>query len=190
MEFWTSDTHFGQKNIIKLHNRPFGSVAEMDDTMIDNINRIVNKNDTLHHLGDFASGSVEKAIKYRKRINCKNLLLIYGNHDYKNRTFKEFRKAFGRFNCHDIHEIKRNGRLLVMCHYPFLYPHHWDKGAWNLHGHLHGEGDHHPTLPVVDVGVDVWNYSPLTYKEISLVIEKNIYKLPYQERYKALKSLT
>lgn len=187
MEYWISDTHFGHENIIKLHNRPFNCVDHMDEEIIQNINKTVKKTDTLYHLGDFALGPVEKAIKYRKRINCDNVFLIYGNHDYKNRSFKEFRRVFGKAHCHDILEIRREGRLLVMCHYPFLYPHHWDKGAWNLHGHMHGEGEPHLTLPVMDVGVDIWNYTPISYNEITTVIENGIYKLPYEKRYEELK---
>lgn len=188
MEWFTSDTHFGHENIIKLHSRPFKTVEEMDEKMLANINRVVKKTDTLYHLGDFAFAPVEKAMKYRERINCDNVFLIYGNHDYKNRGFKEFRKAFGKAHCHDILEIRRDGRLVVMCHYPFLYPHHWDKGAWTLHGHMHGEGEPHPFLPVMDVGVDIWNYTPISYKEVIAVMENGIYKLPYLDRYKALQN--
>jgi len=189
MEWFTSDTHFNHENIIRLQDRPYSTIQEMDDAMLDTINRHVRKNDTLYHLGDFAFGSVEKGIKLRNRINCNNVFLIYGNHDEKNRGFREFRRAFGKGRCHDIFEIRREGRLLVMCHYPFLYSHHWDKGAINLHGHMHGEGICNPVMPGIDVGVDIWNYRPLSLDEIFQIVDHELYKLPVNERYQSLKNI-
>lgn len=167
MEWFMSDTHFGHEAILRAHNRPFKSVEEMDEAMLSSINRLVKKTDTLYHLGDFASCHVEKAIKYRKRINCENLFLIYGNHDYKNRSFKEFRKVFGKGHCHDILEIRRESHLMVMHHYPHLFWHHWDKAAFNLHGHMHCESsplrEHHMQL---DVAVDGHDFRPWSFDEV------------------------
>jgi calcineurin-like phosphoesterase family protein len=185
MEWFMSDTHFNHEAILRAHNRPFKSVVDMDETMLENINRVVKETDTLYHLGDFCLGSVENGIKFRKRIKCDHVYLIYGNHDEKNRAFKEFRKAFGNGKCHDILEIRRDGRLYVMCHYPILYPHHWDKGAWVLHGHMHGEGMVNPVVPSVDVGVDIWNYHPISMEDIQVIVQAGINKMPYEERYAA-----
>jgi len=186
MEWFTSDTHYNHDAIIRGHARPFESTQEMDETIIGNVNRFVKKTDTLYHLGDFAFGSVEKGIKTRSKINCQNVYLIYGNHDEKNRAFREFRRAFGKGRCHDIFEIRREGRLLVMCHYPMLYSHHWDKGAINLHGHMHGEGIVNPVQCGIDVGVDVWGYRPISLAEVIRIAEEGIWKLPMKERFKAL----
>lgn len=51
--FFTSDTHFWHENIIKFCNRPFSSVEEMNDTIIENWNKVVGENDIVFHLGDF-----------------------------------------------------------------------------------------------------------------------------------------
>jgi calcineurin-like phosphoesterase family protein len=52
--FFTSDTHFNHKNIIKLCNRPFTSIEEMNEKIIENWNNIVKPEDIVWHLGDFA----------------------------------------------------------------------------------------------------------------------------------------
>lgn len=56
--FFTSDTHFFHARIIKHAGRPFGSVDEMNDTLIRNWNRIVPKDGFVFHLGDFCLGTV------------------------------------------------------------------------------------------------------------------------------------
>ena len=43
--FWTSDTHFGHGNVIKYCSRPFSSVEEMNEVMINNFNSRVKEED-------------------------------------------------------------------------------------------------------------------------------------------------
>ncbi len=51
------DFHFGHNNIIRYCNRPFRSLDEMDQTILERLNASVKANDTLHFLGDFCIGS-------------------------------------------------------------------------------------------------------------------------------------
>ena len=70
--FFTSDTHFGQES--KLKRRPYKTVKEMDESMINNWNQIVGENDLVIHCGDFGDYSI------RDKLNGK-ILLICGNYE-------------------------------------------------------------------------------------------------------------
>ena len=52
--FFTSDTHFGHQNIIRFCNRPWATIAEHDQALIDNWNAIVPEDAVVFHLGDFS----------------------------------------------------------------------------------------------------------------------------------------
>ena len=80
--FFTSDTHFWHDNIIKFCNRPFNSIEEMNDTIIENWNKVVGKNDIVFHLGDFCFCGSDKFKDIIERLNG-YIYLILGNHDWK-----------------------------------------------------------------------------------------------------------
>jgi calcineurin-like phosphoesterase family protein len=46
--WFTADFHFGHNNIIRYCNRPFRSVEEMDQTILERLNASVKPNDTLY----------------------------------------------------------------------------------------------------------------------------------------------
>lgn len=72
--FFTADTHFGQERALILSKRPFRSVKEMDDYMVDQWNDTIGPNDDVYHLGDFGDYS------FRPKLNG-NIHLILGNYD-------------------------------------------------------------------------------------------------------------
>lgn len=87
--FFTSDTHFGHKNIASKNGsqwksgwRPYDSLQDHDETLIKTINLHVNPEDTLYHLGDWSFGGIDNIWKFRKQIQCENIHLILGNHDH------------------------------------------------------------------------------------------------------------
>ena len=93
--WFTSDTHYGHKNICRgvsewdlndhgghLSVRDFDTVDQMNDAIVNGINKYVNSEDYLIHLGDWSFGGIENIWNFRKRINCKNIILILGNHDH------------------------------------------------------------------------------------------------------------
>ena len=51
--FFTSDLHFGHKNLLKFTKpRPFTTIEEHDQTIIDNWNSVVNQDDTVYVRND------------------------------------------------------------------------------------------------------------------------------------------
>ncbi len=63
MNYYIADTHFGHNNILRLSNRPFNTIEEMDRTIIVNWNSRVTDRDDVYILGDF-SYKREEPIQY------------------------------------------------------------------------------------------------------------------------------
>ena len=59
--FVTSDHHFLHNRIIEICQRPFENVDEMNQKMIDNWNDVVDDEDIVYYLGDFAIEKNNKA---------------------------------------------------------------------------------------------------------------------------------
>lgn len=175
--WFTSDTHFGHKNILKYCNRPFKSIQEHDETLIMNWNSVVRPEDTIYHLGDFAFTDREKVKKILRRL-MGNKHFIRGNHD---KVMKQ--EILGHFVTHgDYKEIKVPDaemdlrQVIVLCHYAFQV---WNKshhGSWHLHGHSHGTLPSPDHMARVDVGVDVWNYFPVSYEQIKQHMTRKVFK--------------
>lgn len=82
MIWFASDTHFGHERILDFTNRPFGSIREMNDALIANINEKVKPEDELYILGDYSfKMTAADAADLRRNIKCKKVHLIPGNHD-------------------------------------------------------------------------------------------------------------
>jgi len=174
--YWIiSDTHFGHTNIIKYCDRPFKTVEEMDTTIINNINEKVKKTDILWHLGDFLYGRSELDLiarykKYLSLINCKNIILIVGNHDKYLRKESVLREMFIMVLPYFVGYI--NGLPLTMNHRPLDDEKH-NKQALitfrykkmdciNLFGHTHNNSH----LTPYNMSVENTNYKPVSLKEI------------------------
>ncbi len=174
-------THtFGHSNIIKYCNRPFASVKEMNDALIDNINARVGENDTLYHLGDWSFGPkyddtyMEYVADYRHSIKCKNIILIYGNHDRPRLDF-DYRGIFSEV--HHLLEIKgeRDHPPITLCHYAMRVWNRSHHGAWHLYGHSHNTLPDDPNAKSFDCGVDCNNYEPFSIEDVARIMAKKSY---------------
>lgn len=151
--FWfTSDTHFNHNNIIEYTNRPFKSSEHMDREIIRRWNTRVKENDIVYHLGDFGFLESKKDYyRYEEQLNG-TIVLIKGNHDGNN-------NIPSILTCGSIHY---GGFDWWMEHVPtYQYKH-------NLCGHVHGlwKVQFRGQSVMVNVGLDQWNYYPITIAEI------------------------
>ena len=149
--FMTGCSHYNHFNIIKLCNRPFNSVEEMDEQLIENHNKVVGKKDVVYHHGDFAYKGRADSSVITKRLNGR-IIMLQGNHDPV---------LWGQH----IVELKINKQLIVMCHYPIESWNGYYRGA--IHTHCH---THKPELVSApqrfNVGVDACSYAPISLEEI------------------------
>ena len=156
--FFTADSHFGHKGILRLSSRPFESVEAMEAALIDRWNEVVGPQDLVYHLGDFCFKGSKAAAAVLERLNGE-IVLIRGNHDSANSLRLDRWRSV-----HDLLEINHRKQRIALCHYPLLeWPGAW-KGALHLHGHTHGAVP--PLNRRADVGVDVWDYRPVTLEQI------------------------
>jgi calcineurin-like phosphoesterase family protein len=168
-------THFGHFNIIRYCNRPYKSVNEMNEALIANWNEVVEPEDSVYHLGDFAFGrgiTPEDAIAIRRRLNGK-IHLIRGNHEEtadRIATYPE--KPFVWVK--DYHELKIGKQNIVLFHYPMRSWHHNMRGAWHLFGHAHGGCP--PVGKSFDCGVDSWKYKPIHLDMVALKMNTLVQK--------------
>lgn len=157
--FFTADTHFGHGGARGLYRRPFASVAEMDAAMLARWNVAVAPQDEVWHLGDVALGPKPEAVAALLARLHGRKHLVTGNNDGP-----ATREWPGWASVQDYAEIVVEGRSLVLCHYPFRSWRNMGRGWINLHGHSHGRLK--PLSRQCDVGVDAWEFRPVTLAEI------------------------
>lgn len=175
--YFTSDTHYNHKNIClgvsQWSNtsgcRKFNRLEDMNDCIVQNINDTVKEDDVLHILGDFAFGGYNSIVEFRQKINCKNLYLIYGNHDKLIQRKPELQALFKK--CYNVKHFKLSNQEMFLFHYALKV---WDKshhGCWHLYGHSHGSLPDDPHSLSMDVGFDVRN-KPFAFDELRDIMSR------------------
>ena len=157
--FAISDTHFGHKNIIKLVNRPFKNVDEMDIALIDNWNSVVSENDEVWFLGDFAWYKEQDNYDYVFNSLNGRKNLVKGNHDNEDCLYLPWNGIYVRA------EMMFYNKKFVLDHYPLEDWNGRFKDSIHLHGHIHN-ATHRTNIPNrYNVSVEAINYKPKNVKE-------------------------
>lgn len=152
--FVVADTHFGHKNIIGFEpeHRPFATVEEHDEALIERWNAVVNPKDTVWHLGDVLFGRHSFAILPRLNGHKK---LVMGNHDqYPTALYLEhFSKVFGAAQLAGC----------ILSHVP-VHPSQKHRFAANIHGHTHSKRLDDPWY--ICASVEQNNLAPILLEEV------------------------
>jgi calcineurin-like phosphoesterase family protein len=159
--WFTADFHLGHANIIRYCNRPFATVEEMDQAIVERLNASVKRDDVLCFLGNFSMGGKQRIFAYRRRIHCKKIFAVPGNHDKQARKLKE---EFFRLD--NLAEVSIHGQLIVLCHYALRVWNRSNRGSWHLYGHSHGRLPQVANSLSMDVGADTHNFRPWHFDEI------------------------
>lgn len=183
--WFTSDLHIGHKNICSgtsswsdlSRTRKFSTIEKMNSTIIDTINRDVMPDDTLFILGDVLFGNKQYLPAAMARIKCKNVYLIYGNHDTYIENNREYQNLF--LGCYDnlrlrITDDKKHYEV-ILSHYAHRVWMGSHKGFIHLYGHSHG------SIPdfgkSMDVGVDsifarTGEYGAISFNDVVNIMDK------------------
>ena len=162
-----SDTHFNHKKIIDYCNRPFKDIDEMNNTIIDNWNNIIKKDDIVYHLGDFFLGSKFDLKNIVDRLNG-TIYLIRGNHDRL--TVKSYE---------DCGIIVLKNAPIIMDDYKIMLSHRplpdtmIKDGYVNIHGHIHQnkledtyDNGLYDKNKRINVSCDILNFKPILLEEL------------------------
>ena len=171
---------------MKYCKRPFDTVEEMDQAIIDNWNSVVRPEDIVFHLGDFGFCGSLRLREIVDQLNGK-IYLITGNHDRKmlnDGTIKSF-----EFVGPELY-ITVNSQRIYLNHKPYLcfdgsYGRKDKTWTWQLFGHVHSGplvGDSgldinrlrmlFPTQ--YDVGVDNNSFTPISFGEVEQIINEQL----------------
>lgn len=174
MKTWfTSDPHYWHKNVINYCQRPFSDVVEMNEALIANYNALVSDEDIVYFLGDICFSGITKAKAIVQRLKGQKHLIM-GNHDRGLKPAKWLECGFlyaGR------EDITWNG--MHLSHFPYRKHNHdervfpeqlEDDGNWLLHGHVHQFWKVKDKM--INVGVDQWDYKPVSEEQIMQIIKE------------------
>lgn len=129
---YIADWHYDHKNILAFDNRPFKTINEMNEQLVNRWNCVVERSDRVYILGDMFWSNMNAAIEVLDKLNGEKYL-IKGNHDRCNDS--RFKRKFTKI-C-DYDEINDCGRNVVLCHYPIPYFKNHFYGWYHLYGHVH-----------------------------------------------------
>lgn len=158
-----SDTHFGHTKVLQFESqhRPFATIAEHDECLVDNWNQVVKDEDTVYHLGDVAWNKTVLSNTI-PRLKGKKIL-VGGNHDKMDTQLyldSGFTAMFGACSL----------GAYLLTHVPI----HKDEMRWqggNIHGHRHSQ------LPLEGkyfcVSCEQVNLAPIDFELVKSMLSAN-----------------
>ena len=180
--FLASDHHMNHANCLTFKKndgtplRPYSSVEEMNEALIDNHNSVVRPQDKIYMLGDVAMN--KKGLEMVKRMNGTKIL-IKGNHDCE--SLSKYAEIFK-----DVRAVHPLEKGFVLTHVP-LHPDCLERWGINVHGHLHsnrvqincgedwsGDMVHADDPRYFCACVEQINFTPIAFEEIKRIVRERV----------------
>lgn len=163
-----SDHHFGHSRIIGYTDRPFSSVGEMNNTLLDRHYETVDDDAVLIHLGDVAMDMQDgrETIDFFERLGGD--LLLRGNHDVG------LDPADAPFPVLESCVLEHEEFRFYCTHKPENIPDDWDD--WAIHGHEHNNDvENFPFVAYdeqrVNVSSELLNYRPVRLNDLTALLQ-------------------
>ena len=163
--YFMSDLHYNHENVLKMNNRNFSGISEMNEYIVDTLKNTIKPGDVIFELGDlFWKTDTKECQSVLESIPTKEIYKIIGNHDkiklYDNGENEAPLKKYFKVitDMLDI-TIESGGKsyMVTLMHYPSIDWNGMYHGSLHIHGHTHGHLDefekNQPRL-MVDVGFD------------------------------------
>ena len=178
MTIWfSSDPHFFHENIITYCSRPFHTVSEMNEYMVEQHNLLVKPSDHWYCLGDVTMlrDNQGRGLGILRRMHGHKRLIL-GNHDHY--AMKHYLEHFEKVMAMNVIDGMR------FTHIP-VHPASMGGVKANVHGHIH---NNQPTsfppvlridkktqevvvIPYVNISVEVTEYKPVSLEQVKQLVE-------------------
>lgn len=186
--WFSSDQHFGHRNIIRYCDRPFpdtmAGIEEMGDWLVDAWNSVVQPQDTVYVLGDFALGTLARTLPVTGRL-VGTKILVAGNHDRCWEGRKHYQNRIAPYLDAGFTEVTQAAIIATrhgdvnLSHFPYRGDHSSrdrytkhrpiDDGGWLIHGHVHQHWRQKNRQ--INVGVDAWAGHPVSLDTIETMMD-------------------
>jgi len=126
----------------------------MNESIVKNWNETVKHNDLVYHVGDFGYKGQNNARYWESRLNG-SIVHIRGNHDKNNGVKTLLDKCMMSFGGKEVFVQHRPPEVLPLCDFC-------------LCGHIHEKWKYKMlnNVPIINVGVDVWDFMPVNINNI------------------------
>lgn len=163
-KWFISDLHLGHELMIKV-GRPFANIAEMNEALLTNWNRLVKQGDVVYVLGDISVGVGPDKIKTIRQFFHKangSKVWILGNHDPAQPPMDAVNAVHGAFSI--------GNQRWILTHIPVHPDCLGDRFEANIHGHLHSGLINDPRY--INVSVERIGYKPIHIDEVRELVRQ------------------
>lgn len=181
MIYYIADTHLRDQRIFDKCARPFNSLEEMEETLVQNWNKKVKDDDTVYVLGDIGKDDDKDVVNIFKLLKGEKHLII-GNHDHE--VLDDIKSSNVFRTVSFIEVIMDKDRKVCICHYPIMDWMEFNRQGMFVFGHVHNKtqknGDayreikeYYMNKPAYNCGVDITGFQPMTLDELKELKEAN-----------------